>query len=101
MLATSELLFIGMPLMILKQKTRVGKIDAVEWQLLPDYSGIWVRKLHRIAMRQSANTGQSGNVVLIPGKRRRRWADIETVLGDWQCLLGRSAAKYTYDPVLK
>ena len=37
-MATSELLFIGMPLMIIKQKTRVGKMGAVELQLLTDYN---------------------------------------------------------------
>ena len=54
-----------------------------------------------IVMRQSANTGQSHNAVSISDQRRRRWANIETVLGDSQCLLGRADAKYTDDPVLE
>ena len=73
------------------------------------YRVIWVvafiatehESLTRIVMQQSANTGQSRNVVSMSGQPRRHWANIETVLGDRQCLLGSAAAKYTYDPVLE
>ena len=44
-----------------------------------------------------ANTGKSPTAVLIPGQCRRRWANIETVLGKWHLC---AAAKYTADSVL-
>ena len=34
------------------------------------------------------------------GKRRRRWANIETVLGKWHMFAWVAAAKYTADPNL-
>ena len=51
------------------------------------YRVIWVvafletggAKRHRIAVQ--ANTGLSPNAVSMLGQRRRRWANIETVLG--------------------
>ena len=36
----------------------------------------------RIAMPQSANTGQSPNAVSMLGQRRRLWVNIETALGE-------------------
>ena len=35
-----------------------------------------------------ANTGQPPNAVSMTGQRRRRWANIETVLGEWQMFAG-------------
>ena len=46
-----------------------------------------------------ANTGQSPNAVSMSGQRRRRWGNIETMLGKWH--LFADATKDTADPVLE
>ena len=57
--------------------------------MLSEYWLFWRREeqnVTRIAVQ--VNTGQSPNVVLMPGQRQKRWASIETVLGKWYVFAG-------------